>query len=80
MTYGMIKSAIVGIALLVALGLFAWRVYQLLWVNLHRGQSSGKFGRWGERIVGLLQYVAPNSGCFESLCLELPTSSSSGAS
>jgi Fe-S oxidoreductase len=58
MDYGVIKSIIVLLALLVAIGIFFWRVYQLLWVILRRGQPSGKFGNWGERIKGLLQYVA----------------------
>jgi hypothetical protein len=58
MDYAVIKSILVLLALLVAAGIFLWRVYQLLWVNLRRGQPSGKFGQWGERIKGVLQYVA----------------------
>ncbi len=57
MDYGAIKSILVLLALLVAAGVFLWRVYQLLWVNLRRGQPSGKFKHWGKRIEGLLQYV-----------------------
>ena len=38
MSYDMIKSIVVLIALLIAGGVFGWRVYQLLWINLRRGQ------------------------------------------
>jgi len=58
MTYGMVKSILVLLVLLIAGGIFCWRVYQLLWVNMRQGQPSGPFKRWGERIKGLLQYVA----------------------
>ena len=59
MSYDMIKSIVVLIALLIAGGVFGWRVYQLLWINLRRGQKSPEaFGRWGERVKGVLAYVA----------------------
>src|SRR5512136_1404896 len=67
MNYEAIKSILVLLALLVAAGIFLWRVYQLLWVNLRRGQPSGKFGKWGERIKGLLQYVAAQFRLFRIL-------------
>jgi Fe-S oxidoreductase len=58
MNYQTIKSVVVLLALLVAGGIFLWRAYQLLWVNLRRGQPSGVFRHWGERIKGLIVYVA----------------------
>jgi len=67
MTYEMVKSALVLLALLVAMGLFIWRIYQLLWVNLRRGQPSGKFGHWWERIKGVLQYVGAQFRLFRLL-------------
>ena len=67
MTYEMVKSVLVLLALLVAMGLFIWRIYQLLWVNLRRGQPSGKFGHWWERIKGVLQYVGAQFRLFRLL-------------
>ena len=57
MTYDRIKSVLVLLALLVALGIFLRYAYQLLWVNLRRGQPSARFGQWGERIKGLFVFV-----------------------
>lgn len=57
MPYDVIKSILVLLAFLVAVGVFGWRAYQLLWVNLRRGQPSGPFDRWGERIKGLIVFV-----------------------
>lgn len=57
MTYGMIKSIAALTAILLSFSFFGWRSYQLLWVNLRRGQPSGNFGNWGERIKGLFVYV-----------------------
>jgi len=57
MTYDVFKSIILLLALLVATGIFLWRAYQLLWINLRRGQPSGRFKRWGERIKGVFVYV-----------------------
>lgn len=68
MSYEMIKSIVVLVALLAALGVFGWRVYQSLWVNLRRGQPSPEaLGRWGERIVGVLKYVAAQGRLFRVL-------------
>lgn len=59
MNYEMIKSLLVLIGLLLAGGVFGSRVYRLLWVNLRRGQPSPEaFGQWGERIKGVITYVA----------------------
>jgi Fe-S oxidoreductase len=57
MPYAALKSLLVLLALLVAVGVFAVEVYQALWVNLRRGRPSGAFGQWGERIKGLLIFV-----------------------
>jgi Fe-S oxidoreductase len=57
MTYHLVKSIVVLMALLAAGGIFGRRVYRLLWVNLRRGQSSGPFGRWGERIKDVATFV-----------------------
>lgn len=68
MSYEMIKSIVVLVALLAAFGVFGWRVYQSLWVNLRRGQPSPEaFGRWGERIVGVLKYVVAQGRLFRIL-------------
>jgi Fe-S oxidoreductase len=68
MSYDMIKSIIVLLALCVALGVFGWRVYRLLWVNLRRGQPSPEaFGQWGERLKGVVVYVAGQSRLFRFL-------------
>ncbi|HEY47629.1 MAG: hypothetical protein AMJ88_09210 [Anaerolineae bacterium SM23_ 63] len=58
MTYETLKSILVLLALLIAGGIFAYRVYQLLWVNMRRGEASGQFGQWIERIRGLFVFVA----------------------
>jgi Fe-S oxidoreductase len=64
MSYGVIKSICVLLALLIAGGIFGRRTYQLLWVNLRRGQPSGPFGRWGERIKGVLVFVGAQGRLF----------------
>lgn len=58
MPYATVKSIVVLLALLAAGGVFGWRAFQLLWLNLRRGQPSGPFGRWGERIKSLIVFVA----------------------
>ncbi|MCX7838377.1 MAG: (Fe-S)-binding protein [Anaerolineae bacterium] len=68
MSYEVIKSLIVLVALLIAFGVFGWRVYQSLWVNLRRGQPSPEaFGRWGERVKGVITYVAAQGRLFRVL-------------
>ncbi|MBM3130339.1 MAG: 4Fe-4S dicluster domain-containing protein [Chloroflexi bacterium] len=68
MSYDVIKSIVVLIALLIAFGVFGWRAYQLLWINLRRGQKSPEaFGRWVERIKGVLAYVAAQGRLFRVL-------------
>ncbi len=57
MSYDAIKSIIVLIALLASFGVFGWRCYQAL-RGLRRGQPTPAFGQWGERIKGLIVYVA----------------------
>lgn len=58
MTYETLKSILVLLAMLIAGGIFAYRVYQLLWMNMRRGEASGPFGQWVERIKGLFVFVA----------------------
>lgn len=58
MSYESFKSIVVLAALLAAGSIFGWRVYQLLWVNLRRGQSSGPFGSWWNRVKAVAVYVA----------------------
>lgn len=67
MSYETIKSIIVLIALAVAGGVFGWRVYQLLWVDMRRGRPSGPFGQWGERIKGLIVFVGGQLRLFRFL-------------
>lgn len=67
MTYYQIKSIVVLLALITAGGIFAQRVYQLLWVNMRRGQPSGTFGKWGERFKAVLIYVAGQKRLFRLL-------------
>lgn len=67
MTYDTLKSIIVLLALLIATGVFGLRLYRLLWINLRRGQPSGPFDRWGERIKGVLVYVGAQLRLFRFL-------------
>jgi Fe-S oxidoreductase len=67
MSYDSIKSVLVLLALLIAGGLFFWKCYKLLWVNLRRGRPSGIFNRWSERIKALLIYVAGQKRLFRIL-------------
>jgi Fe-S oxidoreductase len=67
MTYEVIKSIALLLAFLVATGIFGWRAYKLLWVNLRRGQSAPPFGQWGERIKGLLVFVGAQLRLFRFL-------------
>lgn len=57
MSYAAIKSILVLIALLASFGVFGWRCYLALQA-LRRGQSTPAFGQWGERVKGLIVYVA----------------------
>ena len=67
MTYDVIKSILVLLALLIAGWIFLWRVYQLLWANLRLGQRSGPFKKWGDRIKGVVVYVAGQFRLFRVL-------------
>ncbi|MBM3126685.1 MAG: 4Fe-4S dicluster domain-containing protein, partial [Chloroflexi bacterium] len=58
MSYEQIKSILVLLGLLASLGIFLRYAWRLLWVNLRRGQSSPSFQNWGERIKGLVVFVA----------------------
>jgi len=56
-SYETIKSILVLLALLAATGIFLRYAWQLLWVNLRRGQAVPPFGQWGERVKGLIVFV-----------------------
>jgi Fe-S oxidoreductase len=67
MQYEVIKSIVVLLGLLVAGGVFGLHTYQLLWVDMRRGQPSGHFGQWGERIKGLAVFVGGQLRLFRFL-------------
>ncbi|MFZ5822152.1 MAG: (Fe-S)-binding protein [Chloroflexota bacterium] len=67
MSYETIKSVVVLIALLVALGIFLRYTYQRLWVNLRRGQAVPPFGQWGERTRDLIVFVGAQFRLFRFL-------------
>lgn len=57
MTYNVIKSVLVLVALLLTGTVFMLLLYRHLWLNLRRGRSVPKFGQWGERLKGLILFV-----------------------
>jgi len=57
MPYYSLKSIVALLAILVAFGIFGWRCYHLLWVNMQRGQPSASFDKWDQRIKGLFVFV-----------------------
>jgi Fe-S oxidoreductase len=67
MSYGMLKTIVVVIGLLVGGGIVLNKCYQLLWVNLKRGQAGEKYSDWGERIRELAVYVAGQKRLFRFL-------------
>jgi len=69
MAYNDIKSIVALVALLIAGGIFGWRTYQLLWVNMRRGQPqpSDFFGQWGERIKSVVLFVGGQLRLFRFL-------------
>jgi Fe-S oxidoreductase len=67
MSYPTIKSILVLIGLLAALSVFLWQSYRRLWINLRRGQPGERFDQWGERLKGLLVYVAAQGRLFRFL-------------
>jgi Fe-S oxidoreductase len=67
MAYETLKSILVLLAIIVAGAVFAWKVYQLLWVNLSRGQASGPFGDWLERAKGVVVFVGAQFRLFRFL-------------
>ncbi len=58
MSYSLVKSILVLAGLLASLAVFVRLSYQRLWVNLRRGGPGDRYDRWGERVKGLLIYVA----------------------
>jgi Fe-S oxidoreductase len=67
MSYDTIKSIIVLLSILIVGAVFLQRVYQLLWVNLKRGQPGPRYGQWGERVKALVVYVAGEKRLFRVL-------------
>lgn len=69
MSYDTIKSILVLLALLAAMGVFLRYAWQRLWVYMRRGQSMPPFKQWGERVKGLIVYVG---GQFRLFRFRLP--------
>ncbi|MCP4166676.1 MAG: 4Fe-4S dicluster domain-containing protein [Chloroflexi bacterium] len=67
MPYDLIKSLVVLLALLIVGGIFLWRIYRLLWLNLRRGRPSHMKGQWGERVRSVLLYVGAQLRLFRFL-------------
>lgn len=67
MSYNLIKSIVVLLAFITASGIFGWRAYKLLWVNLRHGQSTPPFRQWGERTKGLFVFVGAQLRLFRFL-------------
>ena len=67
MQYGVAKSILVLLALLVAGSIFGVRAYVRLWDNMRRGQPSGSFRQFGERVKSLVVFVAGQRRLFRFL-------------
>jgi hypothetical protein len=67
MSYNLVKSIVVLLAFITAGGIFGWRAYKLLWVNLRRGQPTPPFRHWGERTKGLFVFVGAQLRLFRFL-------------
>jgi Fe-S oxidoreductase len=67
MSYEALKSVALLLALLLAGGVFLRRAYRWSWTKLRLGQPNPPFGQWGERIKGLLVYVAAQQRLFRVL-------------
>lgn len=67
MQYGVIKSIVVLLALLLAGSIFGVRAYRRLWDNMRRGQPSGPFRQFGERFKSLVVFVAGQRRLFRFL-------------
>ncbi len=67
MTYDQAKSLVVFLLLMLSGGVFAVRIYRLLWVNLRRGQPVPPFGQWARRIGGLVVFVGGQRRLFRFL-------------
>lgn len=64
MSYDTVKSIVVVLALLIFGVIFLRQVYQLLWLNLQRGQPGPRYGQWGQRFKVLIVYVAGEKRLF----------------
>jgi Fe-S oxidoreductase len=58
MSYPLLKSLLVFLALVAAFASFGRQVWQHLWLSLRRGGHSAPLRQWGKRIAGLFVYVA----------------------
>ena len=67
MSYDTLKTIAVLITLLIGGGIVLYKLYQLLWVNLKRGQASERYSDWGERIKELAVYVGGQKRLFRFL-------------
>ncbi|MFN2188562.1 MAG: 4Fe-4S dicluster domain-containing protein, partial [Candidatus Promineifilaceae bacterium] len=67
MSYDTLKSIAVLLVLLVGGGIVLNKCYQLLWVNLKRGQPREKYGDWVGRVEDLVVYVAGQKRLFRFL-------------
>ena len=57
MDYETVKSIVVVALLVVSFAIFGQRVYRLLWLDLRPGRPGPPYGRWMERLKGLVVYV-----------------------
>jgi ferredoxin len=66
-SYPVLKSIVVLLAMLVAAWLFGRRAYELLWRNLRRGQASNAFANPGKRVKSVIVYVGGQLRLFRFL-------------
>jgi len=64
MSYDTVKSISILLAILIVGVIFLRQVYQLLWVNLQRGQPGPRYGQWGKRFKALIVYVVGEKRLF----------------
>lgn len=67
MEYEVLKSIVALIGVLLAGGIFAWKMYRMLWVNLRRGQPEERLGNWTSRIIDTITYVLGQKRLFRVL-------------
>jgi Fe-S oxidoreductase len=67
MNYPQIKTLLVLVGMAISFGVFLWKLYQMLWLRMRQGRSSGPFNQWGERIKGIIEYVGAQKRLFRFL-------------